>query len=99
MNKRLKTVAAAFVALFIFIFESPAPARGQVVGVYRVRQGRRVGRITLPTPPFNPDAGILGSGRPRVREAPKRGRRRATRRAATRHTAPKPSVKRARGRR
>lgn len=100
LNRRLKVIAAAFVALFIFMLESPVPARGQIIGV---RQGRRVGRVTLPTPPFNPNAGILGSDKPHMRQAPKHVRRRhATRRgthAATRHTAPKSSVKRVRGRR
>lgn len=102
LKRRLKSVVAAFVVLFVFFLESPTPARGQGIGIYRVRQGRRVGRVTLPTPPFNPNAGILGSGKARVREAPKRVQRRATRRgirAGTRHTAPMSSVKRPRGRR
>jgi hypothetical protein len=71
LNRRIKSVTAAFVALFAFSLGSPAPAPGQGIGVYRVGQGRRVGRVTLPTPPFNPDAGILDSGKGRGRKAPK----------------------------
>jgi hypothetical protein len=55
-----------------------APAQGQGVGVYRGRQGRRVGGMTLPTPPFNPDASVLdrrGVGR---RGSPKAAPRRST---------------------
>lgn len=77
MNRRIKSVAAAFVALFVLFLESPAPARGQGIGVYRVRQGRRVGRVTLPTPPFNPNAGILDSGKGRGRNLPKAAPRRS----------------------
>lgn len=100
MNRRLNSLAAAFVALLIFMLASPAHVRGQGVGVNRVMQKRRVGRVTLPTPPFNPDAGILGGGKARTRKAPKHARRRASQRgarAATRHTAPKSSIKGKRG--
>ena len=76
MNRRLKNIAAAFVVLFVLFLDSPAPARSQGIGVYRVRQGRKVGRVTLPTPPFNPDAGILdgdkGRGRKSTKAAPRR---------------------------
>jgi hypothetical protein len=75
-SKTLKLAAALL--LFVFLLESPAPARGQGIGVYRGRQGRRVGRVTLPTPPFNPNAGILnGDGRRGRDSAKNRSRRKA----------------------
>ena len=79
MIKLLTRAAAAAVLLFVFFVESPAPARGQGVGVYRGRQGRRVGRVTLPTPPFNPNAGILTKRAERGHDSPKATRRRPTR--------------------
>lgn len=78
----LTRAAAAAVLLFVFFPESPVSARGQGVGVYRGRQGRRVGRVTLPTPPFNPNAGILDRRGGRGRDSPKTTRRRSTRRGA-----------------
>jgi hypothetical protein len=95
--RRLNRVAAAFVMLCVLLLVSPAPARGQGVGIYRGRQGRRVGRVTLPTPPFNPDAGILGSRKGRVDASPKAAPRRPKRRGvktAKRKTARKMSRKR-----
>ena len=77
MNKRLTRLAAAAVLLFAFFLVSAAPARGQGGGVYRGRQGRRVGRVILPTPPFNPNAGILDSGKGRGRDSPKTAPRRS----------------------
>src|SRR5215211_1708276 len=77
LNKRLTGVVTAAVLLFVFFSESPAPARGQGIGVYRGRQGRRVGRVTLPTPPFNPNAGILNSDKRRSHKSPKAAPRRA----------------------
>ena len=71
---------AAAVLLCVFLLEPPAPARGQGVGVYRGRQGRRVGRIPLPTPPYNPNAGILDSPGRRKQGSAKTTRRRPTRR-------------------
>jgi len=79
--KLLTRAATAAVLLFVFFMESPVPARGQGVGVYRGRQGRRVGRVTLPTPPFNPNAGILDSGGRRGHDSPKTTQRRSTRRS------------------
>lgn len=76
MDKLFTRVATAAVLLFVFFLESPAPARGQGIGVYRGRQGRRVGRVTLPTPPFNPDAGILNSDGRRGRDSTKNTPRR-----------------------
>lgn len=71
---------AATAAVLLLVFMSPEPARGQAAGMYRVRQGRRVGRVTLPTPPFNPDAGILDGVKGRGHKASKGARRRASRR-------------------
>src|SRR5215211_3800284 len=91
LNKRLTGVVTAAVLLYIFFLESPAPARGQGIGVYRGRQGRKVGRVTLPTPPFNPNAGILDSRGGRRHDSPKTVSRRPTRRgvkAANRNPAP-----------
>ncbi len=80
MIKLLTRAATAAILLFVFFLESPGPAHGQGVGVYRGRQGRRVGRVTLPTPPFNPNAGILDSRGGRRHDSPKTTRRRSTRR-------------------
>lgn len=78
--KSLRLVAAALI-LFVLLSESAAPARGQDVGSLRTPQGRRVGRIRLPTPPFNPDAGILNSRRGRARTPRKTTARRSPRRS------------------
>jgi hypothetical protein len=102
LNRLHKRVATAFVVLFVFFPMSPAPARGQGIGVYRGGQGRRVGRVTLPTPPFNPDAGILGSRRGRVHAPPKAAPRRTARRGvktAKRNAARKVARKRITNRR
>jgi len=102
LNRRLDRVAAAFVVLFVFFAASPAPARGQGVGVYGGRQGRRVGRVTLPTPPFNPGAGILGSRKGRAQDSTKAAPPRAARRGVKttrRNTARKTSRKRVTNRR
>ena len=80
MIKLLTGAAAAALLLFVLFMESPGTARGQGVGVYRGRQGRRVGGVTLPTPPFNPNAGILNSRGGRSHDSPKTTRRRSTRR-------------------
>lgn len=82
MIKLLTGAATAAVLLFVFFMESPDAARGQGVGVYRGRQGRRVGRVTLPTPPFNPNAGILESSGARGKDSPRATRRRSARRGA-----------------
>ncbi|MET0648955.1 MAG: hypothetical protein ABW208_20285 [Pyrinomonadaceae bacterium] len=81
MIKLLTRAAAAAVLLFVFLLETPVPARGQGVGIYRGRQGRRVGRIPLPTPPFNPNAGVLDSRDGRGKDSPKTTRRRPARRS------------------
>jgi hypothetical protein len=78
MIKLLTGAASAAVLLFVLFLESPGTALGQGVGGYRGRQGRRVGRVTLPTPPFNPDAGILNKRG--GHDSPKATRRRSTRR-------------------
>lgn len=78
-SKSLRLAAAALL-IFVLLSESAAPARGQNVGSLRAAQGRRVGRIRLPTPPFNPDAGVLGRRRGRVHNPPKTTSRRSPRR-------------------
>jgi len=78
--ERLKRLAAAGLLLSVLFLLPSDKARGQGTGVYRVRQERRVGRVTLPTPPFNPNAGILGTRKGREQVPPKNTRRRATRR-------------------
>lgn len=85
--KRLVKAITAGVMLFALLSESAVFARGQNVRMTRASQGRRVGRIRLPTPPFNPDAGILDSRRGRVHNPPKTKARRA----------PKHSVKSTKG--
>lgn len=97
LNKRLAGVTVIAALLFVFFLESPYAVRGQGIGVYRGRQGRRVGRITLPTPPFNPNAGILGDSGRRGHGAPKSASHRTTRRgitAANRNPSPQTSRKR-----
>lgn len=74
-------IICAGVLLFVFCLESPGSARGRNPGVYRGRQGRRVGRVTLPTPPFNPDAGVLDNRGGRGHKPPKTRRHRSTRRS------------------
>lgn len=96
MNKLL-TKAAAYAVLLLLLLLPPAPVQGQEVGVYRPTQGRRVGSVTLPTPPFNPHAGILGSRRGRGADSRKAAPRRAARRrgkATNRTGATKTSRKR-----
>jgi hypothetical protein len=59
MIQRSRKLVMAAILSFIFSVAAGIPARGQVL-TGRVGQGRgRVGRVALPTPPFNPDAGIL----------------------------------------
>lgn len=97
LHKRLAGVTVTAALLFVFFMEAPYAARGQGIGVYRGRQGRRVGRITLPTPPFNPNAGILGGSGGRGHDAPKSAPHRTTRRgitAANRNPSPKTPRKR-----
>ena len=78
MIKLLTRAAAAAVLLFVIFLEPQA--HGQGVGVYQGRQGRRVGGVTLPTPPFNRNAGILGGRGGRRQDAPKTTRRPSARR-------------------
>jgi hypothetical protein len=81
MKKLLTRAATTVLLLFVLFMELPVTARGQGVGGYRSRQGRRVGRVTLPTPPFNPNAGILDKRGGRRHDSPKTARRRSTRRS------------------
>ena len=58
MRSRFHKAITVITLSLVFSLGPGAPARGQLIGVGRAR-GRRVGRVVLPTPPFNPDAGIL----------------------------------------
>lgn len=58
---------------------SGVPAHGQVTA--RGGQGRRIGRVALPTPPFNPDAGILNVPKARRDRASKTTPRRKNNRS------------------
>lgn len=78
-SKYLRSAAAAL-TLFVLLSGSAAPARGQDAGIFRAPQGRRVGRVRLPTPPFNPDAGVLDKGRGRAHGSPKTSARRPPKR-------------------
>lgn len=66
MSRRFHKAMKAIALSLVFSLEPCVVARGQLIEVGRAR-GRRVGRVVLPTPPFNPDAGILdepkGNGR------------------------------------
>ena len=70
--------------LLLVISLAPAlPVHGQIVGGGAGRgQGRREGNIVLPTPPFNPNAGILRSPKGRARKAPQVTPRRPLKRSA-----------------
>lgn len=78
---RLHIKGTVAVVLLLILLLPPTPARGQDVGGYRVGRGRRIGGITLPTPPFNPHAGILGDRKRRGRDSLKPAPRRVTRRS------------------
>ena len=96
MRRFLKAVAA-LALLLAFSLESGVPARGQLIGVGRGR-GRRIGRVVLPTPPFNPDAGILDRPKGRGRDTPKTAPPRSiNRRKHSYNQKPRPGT--ARGRR
>ena len=95
MIKLLTRAAAAAALLCVFLLEPPAPARGQGVGVYRGRQGRRVGRTPLPTPPFNPNAGILDGRGGRKQDSAKTARRRPARRTVKAAVPTRPRRRRA----
>ena len=70
-----RLVVAAVMSL-IFTMAAGVTARGQVP-TGRVGQGRgRVGRVVLPTPPFNPDAGVLTPTNIRHRTSTKATQRR-----------------------
>jgi hypothetical protein len=75
--------ATTSVLVMLFSLSMLIPVQSQLVGGgLRRRQGRREGRIVLPTPPFNPNAGVLGSPRGRGSNSPKvKPRRSISRRA------------------
>ena len=81
MSKRIVGLAASGLLIFVFLLVTSDNAPGQGVGIYRGKQGRRIGRVTLPTPPFNPNAGILEARKGRGQDSPKTIRHRPTRAA------------------
>jgi hypothetical protein len=74
-------VIRAGLLLLALCLASVSAARGQVIRSRR-GQGQRVGRVVLPTPPFNPDAGILSGPRAGGKSSPKAGARRPAGRKA-----------------
>ncbi|HVF48553.1 MAG TPA: hypothetical protein VNA19_00620 [Pyrinomonadaceae bacterium] len=87
--------------LVVFSLSLLATVEGQSIGgVFRRRgQGRREGGIRLPTPPFNPNAGVLRSPKGDNRDAPKTTTRRSTKRrtnASKRSPRPTPRKRRVR---
>jgi hypothetical protein len=73
MCRRLHKAITVITLSLVFSLGPGAPARSQMIEVGGTR-GRRVGRVVLPTPPFNPDAGILDGpkshGRDHTQAAP-----------------------------
>lgn len=64
IKRPIKAVTAVVILFFVLFLESAPPAPGQEADIDRAPQRQRVGRVRLPTPPFNPDAGVLdGRGR------------------------------------
>lgn len=78
-NHSTRVISAAVLLAFCLMLD--ATAHGQVVRS-RVGRGQRVGGIVLPTPPYNPDAGVLSSPRSRGRSSAKPAERRAVGRNA-----------------
>lgn len=87
MIERFTKAATSAVLLFTLLIGSHTAAQGQGVRLYRGGQGRRVGRVTLPTPPFNPNAGILSG-----RKGREHGSTSAAPRRSTRHGIKSPKV-------
>ncbi|HEX8774127.1 MAG TPA: hypothetical protein VF735_10995 [Pyrinomonadaceae bacterium] len=73
--------------LLLLFLAAEIPVQAQGIGdTYKTGQ-RREGSIVLPTPPFNPNAGILDRPKARSRTAPKaRQRRRRVRRRTHRQS-------------
>jgi hypothetical protein len=65
MRRRLHKAITVITLSLVFSLGPGAPARGQLIGIGK--RGRRVDRVVLPTPPFNPDAGILDGSKSRGR--------------------------------
>ena len=80
-NFKKTTTTAIWLLLLFLAAEIPVHTQG-IGGTYR-RGQRREGNIVLPTPPFNPNAGILGKPKARSRNASKATPRR---RRVRRHT-------------
>ncbi|HEX8473066.1 MAG TPA: hypothetical protein VF666_03470 [Pyrinomonadaceae bacterium] len=74
-------VVTSAVLLLVFSLCASVPASGQVV-LGRGGNGRRVGRIVLPTPPYNPDAGVINSPKTRRTTSTDAAPRRTAKRSA-----------------
>ncbi|HEY6190567.1 MAG TPA: hypothetical protein VIW80_23145 [Pyrinomonadaceae bacterium] len=79
ISRKTTTKTAIWLLLLFPVAEIPLHAQG-IGGRYGRRQGRREGSIVLPTPPFNPNAGILSRPNGRGRNSPKVTPRRSVRR-------------------
>ncbi|MDQ3803391.1 MAG: hypothetical protein M3416_05995 [Acidobacteriota bacterium] len=97
---KFKNSVKTCVLLLVFCLALDSLAYGQWVGRgHGRRQGRREGGIVLPTPPFNPDAGILRSRKGRARHTSKPAPRRAATRQADNRNPHPGTPRRRRGRR
>lgn len=76
MTSNFTKTAKTCIWLLLFFLIAELPLHSQEVGRrYDRGQGQREGSIVLPTPPFNPDAGILrpkGRGRNLPKVTPRR---------------------------
>jgi hypothetical protein len=66
MFDHLRGVISAGVLLVCCLMLPDTAAHGQAIRG-RVGRGQRVGRVVLPTPPYNPNAGILNGPKTRGR--------------------------------
>jgi hypothetical protein len=97
MSKKFKNSVKTVVLLLACCLALDSLAYGQWTGRGYGRQGRREGGIVLPTPPYNPDAGILRSRTGRARKTSKATPRRAAgRRADADNRNPRPGTPRRR---
>lgn len=82
MSKFTKPAGACFLMLALCLTLGSSAFGQWAGGGYGRGQGRREGGIVLPTPPFNPDAGILRGRKGRARGGPGPAPRRAVVRRA-----------------
>ena len=89
-----RVIAAGLLLAFCVTLETTT--HGQLIRG-RVGRGQRVGDVVLPTPPYNPNAGVLGSPRARRRPAAKPAERRTVgRKAGAGKRKPRPATPRRR---